>query len=669
MDRPMVRRIVRILAAFCASLFIATATSSQPTARNAFVIRNVRVFDGERVIEANSVAVADGKIVAVGTNVASTPDAQVIDGSGDTLLPGLIDSHVHAWIREVLEMGLVMGVTTELDMYMRWNDALEWRAEESKGASDIADFRTADTAIAVDGGHGTESDLPPITPIRGPDQAQAFVEERIAHGSDYIKVFYDNGPGFAAMSKETLAAIVKAAHARHKMVIVHVASAHGYLEVVDTGADGLAHVPIVKLPEPAFRNALKVHHIFAITTLGFTDSFFGQGRLSSKLPKDPAIAPYLGPSARRELEQPGFRNFEHISYADNEANLRTLRDAGVPLLAGTDANDAQAGAILHTELQLMVNAGLTPSETLADATSVPAKIFSLNDRGTIAPGRRADLLLVHGDPTTDIRATRDIAAVWKEGVRVDRESVRQVVAQENAAWRFGAGWRPWTDSIFKGNSKVQVSTVDGGPNRARATVIVSGRVNSGIDYPWAGVAYFPRLSYRMANGDISGSPQVSFWARGDGKTYQLMLFKGDGTFSTKFFPTTSDWMQVAIPFSELASDGRDVSEILFASSTLGAFHFELSDVHPGARRWLGLEIELRPTWGAQLAAIDKDSPAGKAGLKVGDTITAFDGKPVESYKGLLRLLCETRIHDKVPIEVVRDGKHQTVTVDVGERPN
>jgi membrane-associated protease RseP (regulator of RpoE activity) len=228
---------------------------------------------------------------------------------------------------------------------------------------------------------------------------------------------------------------------------------------------------------------------------------------------------------------------------------------------------------------------------------------------------------------------------------------------------------PWTDSIFGGNSKVRLSAVEGGPNHAPITLNVSGQVNSGIEYPWAGVAYFPQLSYRMANGDISGSPRVSFWARGDGKAYKLMLFKGDGTFSSKSFPTTNDWTQVAIPFSELASDGRDVSEILFASSTPGAFHFEISDVHPGARRWLGLEIELRPTRGAQIGVIDKGSPAGKAGLQVGDTITVFDGKPVENYKGLLQLLSETRIHDKVPIEVVRDGRHQTVTVEVEERPN
>ena len=323
----MVRRMIRSVAAVCASLLIAGATSLQPSARDAFVIRNVHIFDGEKIINANSVLVADGKIVAVGTNVASSPGAAVIDGTGDTLLPGLIDSHVHAWIREVLEMGLVMGVTTELDMYMRWEQAQKWRAEESKGAADIADFRTAGTAIAVAKGHGTESFLPPLTPIHGPDQAQAFVDERIADGSDYIKVMYDNGPRFAAMSKAILVAIVKAARKRGKMVVVHVYSAQGFLDVIDAGADGLAHVPVVKLPEPAFRDALKAHHVFAITTLGFTDFYFGSGRLWSKLPDDPSIAPYLGPLWRRALEEPGWKSPEHISYADNEAALRTLRDA------------------------------------------------------------------------------------------------------------------------------------------------------------------------------------------------------------------------------------------------------------------------------------------------------------------------------------------------------
>src|SRR5579872_4298539 len=150
----MIRRILFILAAML--------VISKPASADTFVIRNVRIFDGAKIIDANSVAVADGKIVAVGNDVAAPSNAQVIDGRGDTILPGLIDAHVHAWNRDVLKMGLMMGVTTELDMYMHWEDAVKWKAEEAKGAFDIADFRTAGTAIAVAGGHGTESTLPPM---------------------------------------------------------------------------------------------------------------------------------------------------------------------------------------------------------------------------------------------------------------------------------------------------------------------------------------------------------------------------------------------------------------------------------------------------------------------------------------------------------------------------
>ena len=135
-----------------------------------------------------------------------------------------------------------------------------------------------------------------------------------------------------------------------------------------------------------------------------------------------------------------------------------LDRAGVPILVGTDAaNGATAGVLMDAELETVVKAGLSPADALADATSVPAKIFSLNDRGRIAPGLRADLLLIRGDPTVDISATKDIVAIWKQGVRFDRDAFRESIAQRNEAWRFGRGWWPWSDVQFGGNSKVHVS--------------------------------------------------------------------------------------------------------------------------------------------------------------------------------------------------------------------
>jgi hypothetical protein len=483
----------------------------------------------------------------------------------------------------VLKMDLVMGVITDLDMYMWSQNIAPWREQEERGAPDVADFRTAGTAIAVAGGHGTEKTLPPITPIRGPAEAEAFVDDRIVQGSDYIKVFYDNGPRFASMSKETLAAIVKAAHARNKMVIVHVASAQGYLDVIKAGADGLAHVPIAKMPEPQFSDALKAHHVFAITTLGYTDFFFGRERLWSKLPNDPSIAPYLGPVARGMLSQPGYPNREHIAYVDNEANIRTLRDTGVPILAGTDANDAQSGALMHAELELMVKAGLTTTEALADASSVPAKVFSLNDRGRIAPGKRADLLLVRGDPTEDIRATRDIVAIWKQGVRVDRESYRDRVAQENEAGKFGAGWMPDTDSIFKGSSKVRLRVIDGGPEHSPSTMILECDVRAGIKYPFAGAMFIP--AFARAEPKLAGIKEVSFWSRGDGKKYSVAMFtrSGGSTPVLRPFVAGKAWENHTIPISEFHTDGHDITLVSIVATEPGTYNFELAGFRLFAR--------------------------------------------------------------------------------------
>jgi hypothetical protein len=98
---------------------------------------------------------------------------------------------------------------------------------------------------------------------------------------------------------------------------------------------------------------------------------------------------------------------------------KQLEAAGVPILVGDDVSNpgTTPGATEHRELELLVEAGLTPTEALVGATSAAARVFRLDDRGTIAPGKRADLLLVNGDPMTDIKATRDIAACGKTACR------------------------------------------------------------------------------------------------------------------------------------------------------------------------------------------------------------------------------------------------------------
>jgi imidazolonepropionase-like amidohydrolase len=111
-------------------------------------------------------------------------------------------------------------------------------------------------------------------------------------------------------------------------------------------------------------------------------------------------------------------------YSRAEENVGRLVDAGVTILAGTDAPNPGTvfGASLHRELELLGRCGITPAQALNAATAAPARVFNLADRGHTAPGQRADLMLVSGDPLTDITATRAIERIWRAGVPCDRRA-------------------------------------------------------------------------------------------------------------------------------------------------------------------------------------------------------------------------------------------------------
>jgi hypothetical protein len=165
-----------------------------------------------------------------------------------------------------------------------------------------------------------------------------------------------------------------------------------------------------------------------VPTLSVLEGISGRPSGES-LTTDPRLVPYLTTANIDNLKK-AFPIAVPLNEKFAEQTTRELQAAGVPILAGTDApNPGTAhGASLHRELELLVRSGMTPIEALASATAVSAATFHLDDRGQIAASKRADLVLVKGDPTQDIKATRDIVAVWKAGARVDREAYRTKVA-------------------------------------------------------------------------------------------------------------------------------------------------------------------------------------------------------------------------------------------------
>jgi imidazolonepropionase-like amidohydrolase len=387
-----------------------------PPAERGLLIRGARVFDGDQVLASADVLVRGDRIERVGRGLVAG-DVEVIEAAGLTLLPGLIDSHVHLWDPAQLEREALFGVTTVIDMgesapvLAQLN---QWQATHPRRPE--ADFRSAGSPVTAPGGHGTEYDFP-VPTVRAPGEAQAFVDARIAEGSELIKLMYTPGSPLASISKETLAAAVSTAHARGELAVVHIETLQGAHDAVDAGVDGLAHLFADRPADVSFTDAVVAHHAFVVPTLTVLARRTGHA-IGPELVADPEIAPLLLPDDIANLTKT-YRQRPELDYTNAEQAVRSLRDAGAPVLVGSDSGSAH-GVSLHGELELLVRAGLSPLQALEGATRLAAARWRLGDRGEIAAGRRADLVLVRGDPTTEIRAARAIVAVWCAGRRVVR---------------------------------------------------------------------------------------------------------------------------------------------------------------------------------------------------------------------------------------------------------
>ena len=581
--------------------------------RKTTIFHQVRIFDGERVLLDDTVLVEEGTITAVGSHLAIPPEATLVDGTGLTLLPGLIDAHTHTF-GPALQQALIFGVTTELDMFTDWRLAQSMKEQQAAGeGEDLPDLRSAGTMITAPSGHGTQFGLT-IPTINGPEEAQEFVDARIAEGSDYIKIMYDDGKSrgrsFNNMSRETLAAVVAAAHLRGKLAVVHILAYQAACDAIEVGADVLAHLFFDQMPDGADIGRLVAdHHACVIPTLTVLESVTG-GSGGTALVNDVWLAPYL----RREdigllqSKYPPHGTNAHPRYA--EAALRQLKAADVPILAGTDASmpGTMHGASLHRELELLVKAGLTPVEALTTATSRPARVFGLHDRGRIAPGLRADLVLVEGDPSHDILATRRIRGVWKRGVEVDRRIYRVRLEQERSeaerrpapvgsesglvsdfedgqpGAHFGSGWQVTTESEGSGHSTAHMQVVPEGANGGKGSLLIIGEVGGDTPLSWAGAVFLPgETPWEPAN--LSEKKGLTFWAKGDGKTYRVMLFAGrmgKASLPTVIpFVADEQWQQIRVDFSQLRYqiDMQALLGVAFvAGPPAGQFVFQIAQV-------------------------------------------------------------------------------------------
>ncbi|WP_299053535.1 amidohydrolase family protein [uncultured Nocardioides sp.] len=374
----------------------------------------VRLLDGVRRQAAVDVHVDGGEVLDVTAPGARPPEGEAVPGAGRTLLPGLIDCHVHL-VPGSLRMSAAYGVTTVLDMFSRPDDLAG--ADLGPGR---ASLRTSGVGATAPGGHPTLA-YGPFPTVAGPADADAFVAARVAEGAHHLKVLLEGRHGLPALDEATLRALCDAAHARGLVVAAHVSSAADAVLVARCGADVLAHAPYDRLaPDQVGELAQRLRGVVA--TLSLFDAWpTPAGPLP--LAADPVLGGLLTPAWRDLLRAQATRWMPPGPPDDTErtANVLALHRAGLPVLAGTDSPNPGLvpGLSLHRELARLVDAGLTPLEALVGATSAAAEVFGLADRGRVAPGLRADLLLVEGDPTRDVTDSGRVVATWVAGQRVD----------------------------------------------------------------------------------------------------------------------------------------------------------------------------------------------------------------------------------------------------------
>ncbi len=572
-------------------------------------IKNVRVFDGKELLPSRMVLIQDETVKSLGIEIAIPTDAEIIDGSGKTLLPGLFDCHVHIWHADNLKQAAIFGVTTVVDMFMDTKTMNSIKKAQSSGrAKNMAWLISSGILATAPGGHGTQYGMPIPTLIK-PEDAGPWVKARAEEGSDFIKIIWDDGGTYKmkqpTLDGDTVAAVIKEAHAIDKMVIIHAASLEQCRFALDAGVDGLAHLFFNNAHDPEFGRLAAEKNAFIIPTLAVLEGMHGIGNPDSWI-KDPNLHPLLNPTDIQMLEMHSPLSTEEGSYEAAETALKQLLDAGVPILAGTDAPNPGTtyGASIHRELELLVRAGLPPVDALRAATSLPAEIFGLKDRGRIQLGMTADLVLVEGDPTNDIRRTRHIIDVWKGGRKIDREKYRAAAAEEREARKnqrnapapknsqsglisdfegdritseYGAGWSISSDTIMGGKSKAEYKLVESGAQDSRGALLVTGEINEGAPNRWAG-AFFTPGETMMQPANLSAKNALSFWARGDGKTYSVMIFAQSLGFIPAMveFKPGQEWEEFMFPFEDFGIEGFDIQGIFIGSSSeLGPFQLRL----------------------------------------------------------------------------------------------
>lgn len=462
------------------TLACAPAHTRTPTADIA--IAHVAVVDVEagRILTDRTVLISGDRIVTIDSSRRSA--ARVVDGAGKYLMPGLWDMHVHALRNarapRMFPLFVATGVLGIRDTGSPLDSLVYYRREVASGR--LVGPRVIGSGPLLDGPHGQWPDF--TVSITSPAEARRAVDSLAEGGADFVKV-YDRLP------RDAYFAVARRARERRMPIAGHVPEAVTPVEASDSGMRSIEHLTVAPSCIPRMLSLIQQYMSYGRPGLS-ADSMANLGRelsLHIEAAYDESACrsagarlarngTWLDPTLGRERTWSRAYLAGHEAGADSnlrlvpaavrgnwsrwrdsivasrspkdeleEANryqlylriVRALRAAGVGILAGTDTDENDAyfygvpGYTLHTELETFVSdLGFTPAEALRTATIDAARFLGVADSiGTVAPGKRAELVLVDANPLDDVRNARRVRAVVRGGRLLDRAALDSMLAK------------------------------------------------------------------------------------------------------------------------------------------------------------------------------------------------------------------------------------------------
>ena len=585
---------------------------------------------GARVIDGTGSPARVATVVVIGTRIAGfgqetappPPGARIIDATGQTLLPGLFDLHTHLtasaatgvagdWGKN-LKAYLACGVTTVND-YATYSE-LFWPMRQLLATGTLMGPRiNMAVRMSTTGGHGTEGgwgDFMTLT-VNTPEQARAQTKRALAFKPDVIKVFtdgwrYGTAPNLTSMNYETLSAIVEEAHAGGVKVFTHTVTLAGAKIAARAGVDVLVHGIGDADVDAELIEIMKARGTVYVSTLAVYEFKGGTerpARLAGLL--EPDVKATLRPAAQGAgtPEPPAARldRWQHLT-----GNVRKLFEAGIPVAVGTDAGMPGTfhGYATLREMELLVKSGLTPMQALTAGTSVSARALGvLGERGTIAPGKLADLILVDGRPDeqiTDLQKTRRVFLGGSEQTPEDLEKAIQSPEMTPLASR---PIPPQVDDMERTDGRTMLNTLrvngtDAGIDHSAMLFqpVVRGGNDHALliqaaladkDRPWVRVE-MPLTVGAFELADVSRYTGLSFDVRGEAAARLLVQtygVRGSDAWAAAFIPS-GEWQTVKMPFTALKRRAENAP--VWSGKDTRALWFELSGP-PGTKAWMELD--------------------------------------------------------------------------------